>query len=355
MRMALKISLAVLIASLAGAAQAQAQIRFQGMDRNHDGVITRDEWRGSDTAFRNADWNCDGVLSGNEVRPGARKPARRNYNCEYNDARDVNQDGVAPRQDTLIRQRFNAYDRNGDGRISAAEWRAANADPRLFDRLDSNGDRMLTVAEYSTGNGPQLDSQGGPDNQFRNLDRNRDGWITRKEWNMSSAEFNRLDTNRDNRISANEFDAAAGASLPRANDRFSNADMNRDGWLTRNEWSWGTEWFDRVDTNRDNRISRAEFDAAARYFNASSYRYEDATPNGRRSPAFQAGYDRGLSEGRQAGREDYVNRHGWDLEGQTELERADSGYYAQLGTLSDYQNGYREGFRRAYAEGFNQH
>src|SRR5438477_8532308 len=39
-------------------------IRFQDMDRNHDGIITRDEWRGSDQSFRMHDWNGDGVLSG---------------------------------------------------------------------------------------------------------------------------------------------------------------------------------------------------------------------------------------------------------------------------------------------------
>ena len=41
--------------------------RFRGMDRNHDGRITRDEWQGSDRAFRANDWNNDGVLSGDEL------------------------------------------------------------------------------------------------------------------------------------------------------------------------------------------------------------------------------------------------------------------------------------------------
>ena len=53
-----------------------------------------------------------------------------------------------------------------------------------------------------------------------------------------------------------------------------------------------------------------------------------------------------------AGREDFVRNQGWDLEGQRELEQADSGYTPQVGTLSDYQAGYREGFRNAYREGF---
>ena len=64
---------------LAGAATATAQnrvnMRFQGMDRNGDGVITRAEWRGSDRSFEVHDWNGDGKLSGDEVR--VRRVAQR--------------------------------------------------------------------------------------------------------------------------------------------------------------------------------------------------------------------------------------------------------------------------------------
>jgi hypothetical protein len=49
--------------------------KFQGMDTNNDGVITRQEYRGNDQSFANHDWNNDGVLSGNELTPGAHRPA----------------------------------------------------------------------------------------------------------------------------------------------------------------------------------------------------------------------------------------------------------------------------------------
>ena len=52
---------------------ADAQMRFQGLETNRDGVITRAEWRGNDTSFRNQDWNQDGILSGEEVRSGGRR------------------------------------------------------------------------------------------------------------------------------------------------------------------------------------------------------------------------------------------------------------------------------------------
>lgn len=102
--------------------------------------------------------------------------------------------------------------------------------------------------------------------------------------------------------------------------------------------------FDRFDVNRDNRISRYEFDTVA---TASAPAAEV-----NHSAAWRTGYDRGIAEGNAAGREDFTRRQGWDLEGQRELERADSGYTPQVGTLSDYQAGYREGFRNAYRAGF---
>ncbi len=328
----LQIGLAVAI--LAGATTAQAQMRFQGMDRNNDGVITRDEWRGNDRSFRNQDWNGDGVLAGDEVRTGARR--------QSNWGQDWNHDGRVDSFDTQIAQRYRGYDTNNDDRVARSEW---PGDPRLFTRLDASRDGYLTMQEYTQGGGFNLDALGGPVFRFSNLDNNRDGWVTRNEWSMGNADFDRLDVNRDNRISRFEFENNAGAGANDSRDslgRFNAQDVNRDGWLTRPESHMTNPEFDRIDTNNDNRISRFEFENAADFDNGV-----------RRNGAWQTGYDRGLQEGRAAGRDDYLRNQGWDLDGQRELERADSGYTPQMGSLGDYQSGYREGFRNAYREGFN--
>ena len=52
-------------------------MRFHGLDRNSDGIISRAEWSGNDRSFGEADWNGDGMLSGDEVRPGAKRPSKR--------------------------------------------------------------------------------------------------------------------------------------------------------------------------------------------------------------------------------------------------------------------------------------
>jgi Ca2+-binding EF-hand superfamily protein len=391
MKFPIKTGLVVVVIGAAAASHAQAPTRFDGMDRNRDGVITRDEWRGNDQSFSNEDWNGDGVLSGDEVRPGARKPSRAR-----NTGHGRNHDGTVNQQDVLIKQRFNGYDRDGDGRISQTEWRTGSGDSALFQRLDANRDRNLTLAEYTSGVG----AQGGPSARFSDVDRNHDNWITRNEWNMNEADFNGLDANRDNRISQTEFQAYSNSenpyqtnsrftgldanhdglitwnewrgtegdyvrldtngdarinpsefdANPTAAIRFATLDANRDGWVTRTEWRWSEGSFYRMDTNSDNRLNRNEFQSGLA--NAANRVQGDEQNVVRRNGVTQAGYDRGTTDGRQAGREDQTNGHGWDLEGQTELEGADAGYDARLGTRGDYQTGYREGFRLAYHEGF---
>ena len=332
MRIPLTIGVAAVVLASATTAHAQ-QIRYQAMDSDRDGIITRSEWRGTDRAFRNEDWNGDGVLSGDEVTLGARP---------QNWSQDWNRDGRVDNLDNQIAQRYRGYDMNSDNRVGRSEW---PGDARLFARLDTNRDGYLTIQEYTRGSGFVLDSQGGPSYRFSNLDMNNDGWVTRGEWTMGDSDFNRLDLNRDNRISRFEFenDTAAYNDYRYTPAQFNTFDANRDGWITRAESRMPAGEFDRFDVNRDNRISRYEFDNIATV---------ETLPEAQPSAAWRTGYDRGIQEGRAAGREDFVRRQGWDLEGQRELERADSGYTPQVGLLSDYQAGYREGFRNAYRAGF---
>ena len=198
---------------------ANHQMRFQWMDPDNDGVITRDEWRGSDESFRQHDTNHDGVLSGNEVWV----PAGREQRTAEDRAR---------REDRLAR----------------------------FNRLDTDGDRRISL----------------------------------REWTGDRPSFDRIDRNHDQFVSRNEFVDYSPAERP---------------------------------------VGTSGSQAATQ--------------------AYKAGYQQGLGEGREAGREDKnVNGGKWDLEGQRELEQADSGYRNELGLRTDYQAGYRAGFRIGYREGF---
>ena len=295
--------------------QGSVDPRLKGMDTNGDGAVTRQEWRGTDQAFRNRDWNNDNVLSGDEMRVGAGRQNRQGD-------RDI--DTAIDREDDWTIERFRLLDRDNDGRLSRAEWRTG---AEIFARVDRNRNNFVSAAEF-TG------EDDAPEDRFAALDTNRDGLVRSNEWRGSAAVFDALDANRDGALTRAEAVGTEGG----ARDEFSSVDVNGDGSIARTEWHWNAAAFDRLDTNRDGRLSRQEWDTSV------------ATPLPQQTAAYRAGYDRGRTEGIQAGRED--KPRGWDLEGQRELEQADSGYQASLGSRGEYQTGYRAGFRRGYREGF---
>ena len=297
----------------------QAQIRFQAMDTNNDRIIQRSEWRGTARSFTVHDWNGDGVLSGVEVRIGARRPARNN------NPRDLESPWFDQTIDDWTVEHYRSLDRDRNGRVTAAEWLYER---EVFRRIDHNGDNWISQAEF-LGN-EEVDDDA--EDLFEYLDDNADGRVSRAEWHGTRARFDMLDRDKNNVLTRAE---ASGTDAPA--DLFDAIDANSDRNIARNEWRWSTESFDVRDANRDGRLSRDEF--------------VGITSN--RPPAYRTGYDRGLAEGRAAGREDRVRNQGWDLEGQRELEQADSGYQASMGARAEYQAGYREGFRRGYREGWD--
>jgi hypothetical protein len=117
---------------------------------------------------------------------------------------------------------------------------------------------------------------------------------------------------------------------------FNALDTNHDGRITRTEW---LDVFDDHDLNRDRALTEDEFPGVE-----SSAAVQ--------TRAYRAGFERGRVDGRQAGLEDRLNHRAWDLEGQRELETADAGYTPSIGSRAEYSDGYRAGFRQAYAEGF---
>lgn len=300
--------------------QAEASIRFQAMDANGDRAITRREWRGSARSFEVHDWNGDGVLSGVELEIGARRPGRGRGS-----ARDLESPWNELTVDDWTVEHFSDMDRDDNGHVNAAEWLY---DRETFRRIDHNGDNAVSQTEFL--GGVDVDDDAG--DRFEYLDADNDGRVSRAEWHGTRARFDALDRDRNGFLTRVE---AAGSDPPR--DLFDAVDGNSDDAITRNEWRWSAASFDARDADRNGRLTREEFSGVL--------------PT--RSTAYRAGYDRGLIEGRQAGREDRDRKQGWDLEGQRELEQADSGYQASVGPRTEYQSGYREGFRRGYREAWN--
>lgn len=104
------------------------QPRFEDMDANHDGVLSKDEWP------------ADAV--------------------EYYTALDANADGNVSYNEFFNRKQISAsvlkgLDTNNDNRISRGEWTGEAAE---FNRIDKNADNFLTVAELSADSSAQAAS-----------------------------------------------------------------------------------------------------------------------------------------------------------------------------------------------------
>ena len=195
--------------------------------------------------------------------------------------------------------------------------------------------------------------------RFRGMDADNDGVITRDEWRGSAESFRQHDTNGDGVLSGDEVWVPAGSQEAQDQSRreertarFNRLDTNADGRISLREWTGSRAMFDRMDRNRNDFISRDEYMEFAIERPGGTTGSQQVDPQ-TQTRAYQAGYQKGLEEGRQAGREDKnVNGGKWDLEGQRELEQADSGYRNELGVRADYQAGSRSGCRLGYREGF---
>jgi len=118
--------------------------------------------------------------------------------------------------------------------------------------------------------------QSQPDIEFREMDRNGDGVITRAEWQGTAQEFRDRDWNRDGILSGDEIRSGTDGPNRERNQRnydrqvanddstgwtaaaFSTLDRNGNGVIERREWTGKAATFDGLDRNGDGVLSRAE-------------------------------------------------------------------------------------------------
>jgi Ca2+-binding EF-hand superfamily protein len=253
-------------------AAGSAQARFQDLDEDNDGVVSRREWRHETVAFHRADRNADGVITTREYSnlPDATPEEARFDRADANgngvlerrewsgaeglERSDRNNDGVITLQEylnpppaTYRDAFFEEMDHNEDGLLSRWEW---HGEPAAFDRRDRNDDGLVTTWEFSH---PQP-GESTSDVRFRELDRDHDGLIEHSEWTGDWESFLVLDENRDGSVGLHEY--LRTRPLDR---RFALLDHDRSGTLSKEEWHGDPALFARLDRDRNGRLSRNEF------------------------------------------------------------------------------------------------
>jgi Ca2+-binding EF-hand superfamily protein len=220
-------ALRIFIASAALAAPAAAQV-FNGVDRNGDGVITRNEWRGNNRSFTNYDRDRNGHISQDEMPGSMRRNDRDGYQQRNRSANNP----------------VDKLDKNDSGVVEGYEW---PYNSRVFHELDRDMDSVLSSEELRNINTATMSD----------LDKNNNKRIEAEEWPGGFAQFDRLDENRDGKVSSREYFDRGGEFQRR--QRFDDWDKNKDGIISSTEWQSRPNLFHRLDGNRDSQLSWDEF------------------------------------------------------------------------------------------------
>ena len=154
---------------------AQPASRLAEMDTNHDGQVSRAEWKGNDVSFQMLDRNGDGTLSSDELTPSSAPAAEEPAAA------------------------FARTDADHDGRITREEWQGGLGELQALDR---NGDGVLTRDEFLS---TDL-AHARQERLFRWMDANHDGRVTQAEWRGETARFKRLDRNHDGVVTLQEME-----------------------------------------------------------------------------------------------------------------------------------------------------
>jgi Ca2+-binding EF-hand superfamily protein len=146
-----------------------------------------------------------------------------------------------PKTGTDVETWFPAFDKNNDGKVVLEECIYGKT---FFDALDLNHDAALTIDEAR-----QALAMKSHVPDLRAMDTDKDGYVTRREWTGDQAGFDALDKDNDGVLSA--ADRKIEKEQNRARKRLEAYDKNKDGVISQDEWPADAATFRKQDANRN--------------------------------------------------------------------------------------------------------